>query len=85
MSTARILHRGHKRLKPLIDFALMEGWEVARTPGGHLFFNDPATTEIYTGATASDHRAGRNALARLRRAARALGLHSAIGRTGGDG
>jgi hypothetical protein len=28
MSAAHTLHRGHKRLKPLIDFALREGWEV---------------------------------------------------------
>ena len=26
--------RGYKRLKPLIEFALNEGWEVTRTAGG---------------------------------------------------
>ena len=67
MSTARMLHRGHTRLKPLIDFAMREGWEVVRTPGGHLKFTKQGLPPIYTGSTASDHRASRNALARLRR------------------
>ena len=50
--------RGFKRLKPLIEHALSEGWEVTRTAGGHLRFT-------------SDHRSPRNALARLRRQERA--------------
>ena len=31
MTIARSLHRLNKRLKPLIDFALKEGWEVVRS------------------------------------------------------
>lgn len=85
MSTARIFHRGHKRLKPLIDFALREGWEVVRTPGGHLKFTKPGLPPIYTGATASDHRAGRNALARLRRVGRTADVPATTRGVGADG
>ncbi|MAY01993.1 MAG: hypothetical protein CMQ38_03320 [Gammaproteobacteria bacterium] len=71
MKRTEIHHRGNKRLRPLIEFALSEGWEVARTPGGHLKFTKQGLPPIYTGSTASDHRADRNALARLRRTERA--------------
>ena len=70
MASAHELARGRERLRALIEFALGEGWRVVRTSGGHLFFNDTATTEIYTSSTASDHRADRNARAQLRRADR---------------
>ncbi|MGE6688991.1 type II toxin-antitoxin system HicA family toxin [Stutzerimonas stutzeri] len=70
MSSAYELCRGHKRLLPLIEFALGEGWEVRRTPGGHLKFVKPGLPPIFTSSTASDHRASQNAWARLRRAAR---------------
>ena len=39
-------------------------------PGGHLKFTKPGLPPIYTGSTASDHRAARNARAQLRRADR---------------
>ncbi|MFJ5483785.1 type II toxin-antitoxin system HicA family toxin [Pectobacterium actinidiae] len=67
MSNAHELARGHKRLLPLIEYALNEGWEVVRTPGGHLKFTKPGLPPIFTSSTASDHRAGRNARALLRR------------------
>jgi len=70
MSNAHELARGHKRLLPLIEYALSEGWNVSRTSGGHLKFVKPGLPPIYTSATASDHRAGRNARAMLRRAQR---------------
>ena len=70
MSNAHELARGHKRLLPLIEHALSEGWNVSRTPGGHLKFAKPGLPPIYTSATASDHRAERNARAMLRRAQR---------------
>lgn len=70
MAKAHELARGHKRLRALIDFALGEGWCVVRTPGGHLKFTKPGCASIYTGSTASDHRAGLNARAQLRRAER---------------
>lgn len=70
MTAARVLHRGHKRLKPLIDFAIEEGWTVVRTLGGHLKFTKQGLPPIYTGAPADDHRVDRNVLARLRRASR---------------
>ncbi len=70
MASAHELARGHKRLRALIDFALGEGWCVVRTPGGHLKFTKPGCASIYTSSTASDHRAGLNARAQLRRAGR---------------
>lgn len=66
MSSAHELSRGHKQLRNLIEFALQHGWEVVRTPGGHLKFTKPGLTPIYTGSTASDYRAERNARARRR-------------------
>ncbi|WP_175687213.1 hypothetical protein [Burkholderia multivorans] len=70
MANAYELARGHKRLRALIEFALGEGWHVVRTPGGHLKFTKPGCASIYTSSTASDHRAGLNARAQLRRAER---------------
>ena len=57
MSNAHELARGHKRLLPLIEYALSEGWEVVRTPGGHLKFTRPGLPPIFTSATASEVRA----------------------------
>lgn len=70
MSNAHELARGHKQLLPLIEFALSEGWTVARTSGGHFKFIKPGLPPIFTSSTASDHHAGRNARAMLRRANR---------------
>ena len=70
MPNARELARGHKRLLPLIEYALREGWEVVRTHGGHLKFTRPGLPPIFSSATPGDHRAGRNACAMLRRATR---------------
>lgn len=65
------VRRADKRLQPLIEFALCEGWQVSRTRNGHLKFSKPGLPPIYTGTTASDYRASRNAMARLRRQQRA--------------
>lgn len=73
MPSAHELARGHKQLRGLIEFALQHGWEVVRTPGGHLKFTKPGLPPIYTGATVSDYRAERNARAQLRRATRQAG------------
>ncbi len=70
MSTIHELCRGHKRLRPLIEFAMREGWQVSRTAGGHLRFVKPGLPPIFTASTASDHRASQNAWSRLRRAVR---------------
>jgi hypothetical protein len=72
MSSVHDLCRGHKRLLPLIEFALSEGWEVSRTSGGHLKFVKTGLPPIFTSSTASDRRASQNAWARLRRAERSL-------------
>jgi hypothetical protein len=84
MIPVRTLHRGHKRLQPLIDLALREGWAVVRTPEGHLKFSKRGLPPIYTSATASDHRAGQNALARLRRADWTAGLRASTREAGAD-
>jgi len=70
MANAHELARGHKRLRALIEFAIGEGWHVKRTPGGHLKFTKAGYAPIYTSMTASDHRAGLNAQAQIRRADR---------------
>lgn len=70
MPNAHELARGHKRLLPLIEFALREGWEVTRTAGGHLRFFKAGLAPIFTSSTPSDHRSASNAHARLRRAQR---------------
>lgn len=64
--------RGHKRLLPLIEFALSEDWQVSRTSGGHLKFTKEGLPPIFTSSTASDYRSSRNVWARLRRASRNL-------------
>lgn len=74
MSAVHKLARGHKQLRLLIEFAVGEGWEVTRTPGGHLKFVKTGLPPIYTSATPSDHRAERNARAQLLRAQRQSGL-----------
>lgn len=57
MSSAHELCRDHKRLLPLVVFALREGWEVRHVAGGHLTFTKPGLPSIFTSATASDYRA----------------------------
>lgn len=76
MSNAHDICRGQKRLRPLVEFALREGWTVSRTAGGHLKFEKPGLPPMFTSFTASDRRASQNAWARLRRFARsAAGGH----------
>lgn len=72
MANVHDLARGHKRLHELIEFALAEGWRVMRTRNGHLRFTKPGYASIYSGATASDHRASLNARVQLRRADRQI-------------
>jgi hypothetical protein len=43
-----------RRRRPLIDYALHEGWAVERTADGHLKFVKPGLPPIYT--SASDYR-----------------------------
>jgi hypothetical protein len=68
MPNPRDLCRGHKRLRPWIEYALSEGWQVVRTPGGHLKFTKAGLAPVFTGSTPSDHRTDRNARSQLRRA-----------------
>jgi hypothetical protein len=85
MASAHELARGHKRIRALIEFALGEGWHIKRAPGGHLKFTKPGCAAIYTSSTASDHRAGLNARAQLRRAGREAQTEPAAARENGDG
>lgn len=68
MPSAHDLCWGHKRLQPLIEYALTEGWQVVRTPGGHLKLTKTGLPPVFTGSTASDYRADRTARAQLLRA-----------------
>lgn len=62
------LRGAHERLRQLSAFAQSEGWTVTRTSGGHIKFSKQGCAPIFTSCTASDYRAERNAIARLRRA-----------------
>jgi len=68
MSSTDDICRGRKWLRPLVEFAVREGWQLSRTAGGHLTLVKPGIPPIFTSFTASDHRAGQNAKAWLRRA-----------------
>lgn len=68
MRHTRELNQGHQRLRPLIEYALSEGWEVSRTAGGHLKLVKPGMPPIYTGSTTSDRRSVLSARTRLERA-----------------
>jgi hypothetical protein len=59
------LHRAHRRLQPLIEFARREGWDVVGRAGGSLLFAKANLPAIYSGA-ADDCRARCNAIAQLR-------------------
>ncbi|QQC64380.1 hypothetical protein [Paraburkholderia ginsengisoli] len=84
MPNVHELARGHRKLRPLIEYALREGWDVERTAGGHLKFLKPGLPPIYTSATASDHRAIRNARAHLRRVARIAQIAATTPMPGSD-
>ncbi|MBA1238753.1 type II toxin-antitoxin system HicA family toxin [Pseudomonas kunmingensis] len=72
MSSVHDLYRGHKRLLPLIEFALDDGWSVSRTSEGHLKFVKTGLPPIFTSSTVSDRRVSQSAWAQLRRAERGL-------------
>ncbi|HEV2682584.1 hypothetical protein [Paraburkholderia aspalathi] len=78
MPNAHELARGHRRLRPLIEYALREGWEVQRTAGGHLKFLKPGLPPIFTSGTTSDYRTVRNARAQLRRTERLARTSAAL-------
>ncbi|MDU8358507.1 MULTISPECIES: hypothetical protein [Pseudomonas] len=69
MTTVNHPLRGAKKaLQDLALFAIAQGWVVQRTRGGHVKFTKGGCCPIYTSFTPSDHRAGLNARAQLRRA-----------------
>nr|WP_246211902.1 hypothetical protein [Pseudomonas spelaei] len=65
---SKFLRGAQDRLQQLSAFAQSEGWTVTRTAGGHIKFSKQGYAPIFTSCTASDYRAERNAIARLRRA-----------------
>jgi hypothetical protein len=62
MPNAHELCRGHERLRPLIELALREGWDVSRSERGHLKFVKPGLPPVFIGSVVSEltrsHRAG---------------------------
>ena len=54
MTMLRTRRGEHTRLKPLIDFAVQEGWKVACMPPGHLKLTKRGLPPIYTSATTDD-------------------------------
>lgn len=76
MSNTSTSLRGRKKsLQDLAEFAISQGWAVHRTHGGHIKLTKGGCSPIFTSFTPSDHRAGLNARAQLRRAQ----THSQIG------
>ncbi|WP_044422847.1 hypothetical protein [Pseudomonas syringae group genomosp. 3] len=68
MSNMSAFLRGTKKpLQELAEFAISQGWAVHRTNGGHVKFTKGGCSPIFTSFTPSDHRAGLNARAQLRR------------------
>ncbi|MDC6489653.1 hypothetical protein EIG75_15125 [Pseudomonas syringae] len=69
MSSLSTSLRGTKKsLQELAEFAISQGWAVHRTNGGHVKLTKGGYSPIFTSFTPSDHRAGLNAHAQLRRA-----------------
>lgn len=62
------LRGARKAIQDLAEFAVLNGWIVQRTRGGHVKFSKGGCTPIYTSFSPSDYRAGLNARAQLRRA-----------------
>lgn len=60
------LSLGHEALRALIEYALSEGWDVARSPDGQLTFLKPGLPPVYTGSTTSGHRTARKVQAKRR-------------------
>ncbi len=59
-----------KELKQLIRIAREQGWKVEPTRKGHWWFRppNPADGQVLVAGTPSDHRALKNAKAKLRQA-----------------
>lgn len=58
--------RVHKSLRPIVDEALREGWEVTHTKNGHLRFAHPCGALVFGASTPSDHRTVKNLRGHLR-------------------
>ena len=64
------MSNNRKELKRLIRIARAQGWTVEATRKGHWWFRppDPTAGQVLVAGTPSDHRALRNAKAKLRQA-----------------
>lgn len=60
----------------VIEFAREHGWEVSKTRSSHWKFVKPGRRTVYHSSTPSCPRAGKNAIAKLKRSERD-GLQSA--------
>lgn len=54
----------------VIEFALAHGWEVRKTKSCHWKFVKPGRRTVYHSSTPSCPRAGKNAIAKLKRSER---------------
>lgn len=63
-----VQHLGKLDLPRCISIARDQGWDVALTKNNHWRFKSPKGPVVFTSSTASDWRAIRNHVARLRRA-----------------
>lgn len=63
-----LLRGAHDSVRRLAEFAIGEGWTLARSRSGHLKFSKAGCSPIFTSCTPGDCRTERNARAMLRRA-----------------
>lgn len=56
--------------KRVLDFANSQGWECSLTRSHHLRFTKSGARTVFHSFAPGDHRAGRNVIAKLKRAQR---------------
>lgn len=76
MSTERKLAR-HKDMKPCVEYADKNGWEIRVSRNNHIQFRKPNRKMVTTSWSASDGRAHKNCLAELKRVDRLEIAHHA--------
>lgn len=57
----------YQRLKPLIELAQSEGWQVSYTTRGRLTFTKPGLPRIYNGTAFNEYRSARHVQVLTRR------------------
>jgi hypothetical protein len=59
--------RVSKAMRPIVDQAAKEGWNISLTSNGHIRFTHPCGALVHGPSTPSDHRGLKNLKATLRR------------------